>query len=481
MFRHASKHPIAGADMLASMTPDSSEGTAAMSNSDGADARRRWLTLTTLCLAVLVAQLDTGVIYLATRAIGDDLNAGINALQWIVDSYNLVYAVLLLTGGLLADLYGLRRVFMAGAGVFTVASLLSAAAPSASILIAGRALTGIGAALLIPSSLAIIRVVWHDPAERGRALGIWAACNGLAMATGPTLGGLLIGHFGWRSIFLVVIPVSMAALALTVPAIPESSDPQGRHFDGLAQVFGAVALGGFAFAGIQFHGAPTLALVAFLAAIPALAVFIRIEARMGPAALVPLDIFRSRAFCGAVTATAGMTFGMYGVLFLLPLEWLGTGRLDTLGAGIALIPMSLVFVAVSPFSGALTERYGARVMAAGGVAIIGAGLLLIAAGAGVPSIAPSEVGLILTGLGMGIATGPLMGSAVGAVTAARSGTASALINVARMVGATVGVAVLGAVFAIAGGGSEGLRMAMLIGGTSQIGCASLAWAAMRSL
>ncbi|MFV0411182.1 MAG: MFS transporter, partial [Paracoccus sp. (in: a-proteobacteria)] len=251
------------------MKTESSDGNTAISNSGGAsaDAKRRWLTLTTLCLAVLVAQLDTGIVYLATRAIGDDLKAGIDALQWIVDSYNLVYAVLLLTGGLLSDLYGRRRVFMAGAGVFTIASLLCAAAPSASILIAGRALTGIGAALLIPSSLAIIRVFWRDPAERGRALGIWAACNGLAMAIGPTLGGLLIGHFGWRSIFLVVIPVSTVAFLLAVPAIPESSDPQGRHFDGLAQLFGAVALGGFAFAGIQSHGAPKLALVVFVVAV----------------------------------------------------------------------------------------------------------------------------------------------------------------------------------------------------------------------
>lgn len=467
--------------MIPGMKTESPDGKAAISNSDGAgaDAKHRRLTLTTLCLAVLVAQLDTGVVYLATRAIGDDLKAGIDALQWIVDSYNLVYAVLLLTGGLLADLYGRRRVFMAGAGVFTIASLLCAVAPSVSILIAGRALTGIGAALLIPSSLAIIRVVWRDPAERGRALGIWAACNGLAMAIGPTLGGLLIGHFGWRSIFLVVIPVSTAAFLLAVPAIPESSDPQGRHFDGLAQLFGAVALSGFAFAGIQSHGAPMLALVVFLVALLALALFIRIEARKGSAALVPLDIFHSRTFCGAVTATAGMTFGMYGVLFLLPLAWLGTGRLGTLGAGIALIPMSLVFAAVSPFSGALTERYGARVMAAGGVAIVGVGLLLIAGGARFASIAPSEVGLILTGLGMGFATGPLMGAAVGAVAAARSGTASALINVARMVGATVGVAILGAVFAIAGGGANGLRTAMLLGGAIQIGCASLAWIAMR--
>ena len=163
------------------------------------------------------------------RPIGDYFHAGVGALQWVVDSYNLVYAVLLLTGGLLADLYGRRRIFMIGVAIFTAASLLCAAAPSIGVLIAGRALAGLGAALLVPASLAIIRVVWRDEAERGHALGIWAGCNGLAMAIGPTVGGLLIGSFGWRSIFLVVVPFGLAALALARPSIPESSDPQDRQ------------------------------------------------------------------------------------------------------------------------------------------------------------------------------------------------------------------------------------------------------------
>jgi EmrB/QacA subfamily drug resistance transporter len=454
-------------------------GDTSISDSMGMDTKWRWLTLTTLCLAVLVAQIDTAVVNLAMRPVGDDLKIGINALQWIVDSYNLVYAVLLLTGGLLADLCGRRLLFIIGAGIFTVASLLCAAAPSASILIGGRALAGLGAALLVPASLAIIRVAWPGAAERGRVLGIWAACNGLAMAIGPTLGGLLIAHLGWRSIFLVVVPVSVAALVLAVPSIPESSDPQGRHFDGLAQVFGAAALGGLAFAAIQSHEMSGLAVAAFLVATLALCLFVRVEARKGPVALVPLDIFRSRAFRGAVTATAGMTFGMYGVLFLLPLAWQSDGRFGTVEAGIALMPMALVFVAVSPFSGPLSARYGARAAAAGGVTIIGMGLMLIGVSADHTSILPTEIGLALTGLGMGFATGPLMGAAVGAVVAARSGTASALINVARMVGATVGVAVLGAAFSMAHGGATGLRAAMLLGGAIQIACAATAWRAMR--
>lgn len=445
----------------------------------GAAITHRWITLMTLCMAVLVAQVDTAVINLAIQPIGEYFSASVNALQWVVDSYNLVYAVLLLTGGQLADLYGRRRIFMVGAAIFTAASLLCAFAPSLSILISARALAGLGAALLLPASLAIIRVVWHEPVERGRALGIWAACNGLAMAIGPTLGGLLITRFGWQSIFLVVIPLSLAALLLAIPSIPESSDPQGRHFDAPAQLLGAIALGSLAFAAIQSHSMPSSAVITFVVAMLTLALFIKAEAKRGAAALVPLDIFRAREFRGAIIATTGMTFGMYGTLFLLPLTWQSTGRLDAIGAGIALIPMALVFVLVSPFSGALARKLGVRFMTAGGVAIIGSGLLLIGISAHLTSLVPAEMGLALTGLGMGLATGPLMGAAVGAVAAGRSGTASALINVARMAGATIGVAVLGAVFAMAHNGPDGLRFAMLLGGLVQIVCATVAWVTMR--
>ncbi|HHT8828688.1 TPA: MFS transporter [Burkholderia cenocepacia] len=405
--------------------------------------KRRGVTLLTLCLAVLVAQVDTAVVNLATRAIGAYFHAGVGALQWVVDSYNLTYAVLLLTGGLLADLYGRRRIFMAGTAVFTLASLLCALAPSVSVLIAARALAGIGAALLLPASLAIVRVVWRDPVARGRALGIWAACNGVAMALGPTLGGVLIRHFGWRSIFFVVVPLSVAAMLLAIPAVPESSDPHGRHFDGAAQVAGALAVASF---------------VAFVA----------IERHHGESALVPLDLFRISAFRGAIAATTGMTFGMYGVLFLLPLTWQSVGRLDSTGAGLALLPMALVFVVVSPWSGPLSERIGTRATTAGGVAVIASGLAAIGASAESASLLGAEIGLALTGLGMGIATGPLMTVAVGAVDAARSGTASALVNVARMTGATLGIAVLGTAFAAAHGGAAGLRVAMLAGAAVQL-------------
>ena len=174
-----------------------------------------------------------------------------------------------------------------------------------------------------------------------------------------------------------------------------------------------------------------------------------------------------------------MTFSMYGVLFLLPLTWQSTGRLDVAEAGIALMPMALAFALVSPFSGTLAAKLGTRLVTAGGGAIIAGGILLIGSSAHHASLVLAEVGLALTGLGMGFATGPLTGAAVGAVAAARSGTASALVNAARMAGATIGVAILGAVFAMAHGGSDGLRLAMFLGGLVQIAGAAAAWVSGR--
>lgn len=433
------------------------------------------LALVTLCLAVLIAQVDTSVVNLAVQPIGEYFKASVSALQWVVDSYNLFYAALLLTGGLLADLYGRRRVFMGGAALFTASSLACALSPTIQILIGGRVIAGLGAALLMPASLAIIRVVWPESDERNKVLGIWAATNGLALAIGPTLGGVLIGTFGWRSIFLLVVPIGLLAIGLAPRCIAESSDPAGRHFDGGGQMFGAVALGGVAVAAIELHRNLPLAGFGIVGAAVALALFINIERTKGTAALVDLVMLNVRPLRGALAATAAMTFGMYGVLFLVPLMWQSEGLLGPVGAGLALIPMALVFVLVSPLSGTLTIRFGARITTCGGVAVIGCGLIVLGLTADAASVAAAEAGLSLTGLGMGLATGPLMGVAVSAVAARRSGSAAALINVARMIGATLGVAVLGTVFAWARGGPHGLLLGMIFGGGVQITAAVFAW------
>lgn len=436
----------------------------------------RRAVLLAMCLGVLIAQVDTSVVNLAVQPIGAAFHAPVGALQWVLDAYNLVYATLLLSGGLLADLYGRRRVFLLGAGVMLIASLVCAFAPNIDVLIAARVGTGMGAALLLPSSLAIIRVVWHEPVERNRVLGVWASCNGLAFAIGPSLGGVLIHHFGWSSVFLLAVPLALTALVLGRLAVPETADPRGRHFDLPGQVFGAAVLGGLAYAAIAWHDGGRGWMFGLIPCVVGLPLFLLVERRHGAAALVPLDLFAEPTFSGTVAATAAMTFGMYGAIFLMPLVWQTSGTLSSAGVGLALLPVSLVFFIVSTQSGRLTERLGARAMTAGGTALVGLGLLVLSATHGGGRLLLAETGFFISGLGMGLNTGPLMSLAVGAVAPARSGTASALINVARMTGATLGVAVLGTVFAVRHGGAPGLDAAMLVGGLVQLGGAAAAWA-----
>jgi EmrB/QacA subfamily drug resistance transporter len=442
-------------------------------------ATNRPLVLLALCLGVLVAQIDTSVVNLASHAIGVTFQAGVAPLQWVLDGYNLTYAVLLLSGGLVADLYGRRRAFTIGAAVMATGSLVCAFAPSIGVLIAARATTGLGAALLLPSSLAIIRVVWPEPAARGRTLGIWASCNGLAFAIGPSIGGFLIEHAGWRSVFLLVVPLASVAFALAFMTMPKSADPEGRHFDLPGQVSGALVLGGLALAAITSHHGGDQWIAALLIAALAMPIFLWTERRRGDAALVPLDLFQIRPFSGAIAATAAMTFGMYGLIFLLPLVWQADGHLTPGQAGLLMMPTALVFFAVSTRSGHLAQRFGVRAMAASGTAVIGCGLLAVAASDAGSPMWLAQSGLLLTAIGMGLNTGPLHGIAVGSVAQARSGTASALINVARMAGATMGVALLGAVFAALHGGAAGLRAAMLIGGLVQLTGALVAFLRIR--
>jgi MFS transporter, DHA2 family, methylenomycin A resistance protein len=435
--------------------------------------------LVTMCLAVLLAQVDTSVVNLAMRSIGKDLQASVTGLQWVLDGYNISYALLLLTGGLLCDLYGRRRLFVIGAAAFTGGSVVCAAAPTIAMLIAGRAVAGVGAALLLPASLSIIRVEWREERARNRALGVWGACNGLAFVIGPTLGGALVGGFGWRSVFLIAVPLGLATTGFALRFVPESRDPAGRRFDVLGQLWGAAALGGVALAGIELARNRPVAVAALVGGIIALLLFIATERRHGDAAMVPPDLFRSRRFVGTLTATSVMTFGMYGVLFLVPLAWQDSGMLPAGSAGLALVPMASVFFVLSNFSGRLSEYLGARAMIAWGTALIGIGLFVIASTAAGTPLWLAESGLVLTGFGMGLNTGPLFGVAVASVPEARSGSAASLINVARMTGATLGVAMLGTAFAIAGSGEPGLRAAMLLGGIVQVIGALAASVALR--
>ncbi|MBY5450454.1 MAG: MFS transporter [Rhizobium sp.] len=442
----------------------------------GAHSQLRPAALAILCLGVIVAQVDTSVVNLAVQPIGLDLKASVTELQWVVDAYNLVYAALLISGGLFADLYGRRLMFMIGCAVFALASLGCAFASTIAILIAARALTGFGSALLLPASLSLIRVIYRDEKIRARALGIWAGCNGMSLAIGPSLGGFLIRDFGWRSVFFVVIPIGLTAAAGARLFVPESADRQGRSFDMLGQLLGIAALMVMTLAAIESSHLPPLwtSLLAIAGGL-FLLLFVRVERRLEQTALVPISMFSGSQFRGAMLGTAAMTFGMYGTLFLFPLASLGLGRLASVEVGLSLLPMAISFIAISPFSGAISERLGKKKAISAGLALMGLGNLLLGAAFLANWFIAEEIGLLLTGVGMGMATGPLTAVAVSTVTSDRAGTASALINVARMVGATIGVAILGAVFAFLGEAETAFIIAMSAGGSVQLLGSFIGW------
>jgi DHA2 family methylenomycin A resistance protein-like MFS transporter len=436
------------------------------------------VVLLTMCLGVLVAQLDSSVVNLAVKHIGGELGGGVSALQWVLDAYNLVYASLLLTAGALGDLYGRRRLFAAGMALFLLGSIVCGLAPGIGVLIAGRALTGLGAAFVLPTSLAILSATYRADDRRAWAVGLWASCNGLALAIGPSIGGLLVDVIGWRSIFLLILPICALALLLAWRAVPEGADPRGRRLDPLGQALAILGLGAIAFAVIEGgHWGwrhPSILAAAGIAAI-AFALFLAVEHR-GEGGLVPLALFRKRAFSAALAVAALMTFGMYGMLFLLPV-YLQTARgHSAFVAGIELLPASLTFVVVSSWSGRLAIRFGARAMTTAGMAAMGAGLLVLATLADDAPLWRMMAGLFVIGLGLGLNTGPVMTVAVANVPRARSGTASGLVNTARMVGATLGVALLGSIFAAATGSSAadpaaiaaGLRHSLSVGGAGEL-------------
>ena len=435
----------------------------------------RNLILLTLCLAVLLVQVDTSLVNLAVHNIGVALSAPINMLQWTVDGYNLTYALLLLSGGTLADILGRRRIFRLGVWGFTLGSVVSGLAPDVAVLILGRVVSGIGAAFLLPSTLSLIRVIWADPRQRAHAIGIWAGANGVAFVIGPTLGGFLISIAGWRSIFLLIIPLGLL-LGWLARILPESADREGRKLDLPGQLLAALGIASLAMAVVE-HGE----LAGWCAGLSVLSLtgFLMAERRAGDAAMMPLTLLRNRILTGAMGVAAAMTFGMYGLVFLLPLAWMQAGTLSAVRVGIALLPMSLAFAILSHKSGAWSHRHGVRALMTGGLGLIGAGIgTLSCTHAGSP-IWLSEIGLLLTGIGMALNTGPVLSVAVTAVAPTRAGTASALVNMARMMGATFGVAVLGAAYDAAGMGSHGFTLAMRIGAAVAFAGAVLAMRVVR--
>ncbi len=393
--------------------------------------------------------VDATIVNVALPSIGRELGGSVSDLQWIVDAYTVVFAGLLLSAGSLGDRMGARRLFDAGLILFTVASAACAAAPSVTFLIAARVVQGVGAALLVPSSLALLRAAYEKPAERARAVGAWGAIAGVGAASGPVLGGVLVGLVSWRAVFVVNIPLGILGLVLAAKHLPKAGERTATGFDPPGQVLGVLALTLLTFGLIEGGAAgwtSPLALVALIAFVPATVGLIAVE-RHTSDPMLPLSLFRSRTFSGASFVGLAINLGFYGQLFALSLYFQHVRGYSALVTGLALLPEG-VFVAVSSIvSGRVTSRTGPRVPMLAGLLCGTAGFAgLIVAGANT-SYLVLVVPLIAAGFGMAFTMPAATAAIIEAAPAERAGIASGVLNAARQAGGAIGVALLGTLIA----------------------------------
>ena len=418
-------------------------------------------------LGYFMVILDTTIVNVALPALRADLRASVSGLQWVVDSYLLMLAALLLSGGALADRLGARRVFQLGLGVFVAASVGCGAAPSTVVLVITRVVQGVGAALAVPASLALLRAAYPDPGPRARAVGVWGGIAGIAAAAGPILGGVLVTAASWRLVFFVNVPIGLAAMVLTTRHVP-APQARPRSLDAAAQLAGVLALAALTLALIEggHTGVTPLTISGAAVFVAATAAFIAIERRVEHP-MLPLTLFRDATFTGGNVVGLLINFGFYGELFVINLYFQQVLGYSALVAGLAVLPQMGVVAAASALSGRYTARAGGpRLTMLIGLVTGGAGLLgLIVAGVHTPYLL--LVGpLVAAGFGMAFTMPAATTAVVEAGPADRAGLASGAINAARQVGGVIGVALLGAL--VAGGGPivPGVRIGLAIAGAA---------------
>jgi len=414
-----------------------------------APARLTWI-LAAASFAFVIVQLDVTIVNVALPQIGADLGARVADLQWVVDAYTLGFAVFLLSAGVLGDKFGSKHVFLAGFLFFFVASLACGLSPNAAFLNLARAVQGIGAALLVPSSLAILNHAYaHDRKLLAKAIGFWTAAGGVSIAAGPVIGGLLLSVAGWRSIFLVNLPICACGFLFTlrlIPHIPNSGT--SRAFDWLGQLLAILMLTGFIGAVIECQPLGIrhpLVLGGLLVALTAGIGFILVEKKVA-APMLPLHFFRQAGFTTSVLFGVLANFSYYGVIFVLTFYLQKMRGYTVIEAGLAFLPLTATFIFSNIASGWVAGHFGLRVpMVLGGlIAALGYGLLgILGIGAHASFIAMLP-GFMLIPAGMGLGVPAMTTAILSSVERAFAGTASAILNTARQVGGALGVAVYGA-------------------------------------
>lgn len=411
----------------------------------GRPTRRGWV-LAVMCAGMFLVLLDVTVINVALPAISTGLHADLPQLQWIVTAYTITFAAVLLAGGTLGDIYGHKRVVMAGMLIFGLASAACGLAVTGSMLIGARAAQGIGAALLLPATLAVITRTFPDRKEQAKALGIWAGVSSFALPAGPILGGLLVSAGAWQAVFWINIPVVAAALALTARMIPATRGTIGRRVDVPGLIAGGVTLATIVFAVINAggEGMSAATLIAIGAAVIGVALFIVIEHRVPDPAL-PLRMLRSRAFIGANVVAGAMNFVGIGAIFTLTLYLQDVQHFSPSMGGLAVLPLFLPLAVLSPVTGRLTARFGPRLPMSCGLLLGAAGsacLLLLTPTGEYLGLLPVFLGL---GVGMGLLNAAVVSAAMRAVPADQAGLGSSVNNTARQAAGALGIAVYGGI------------------------------------
>jgi EmrB/QacA subfamily drug resistance transporter len=421
---------------------------------DGAGIRfgtptARWVVAATV-LGSGMAFLDGTVVNVALPAISEDLGASVSGLQWVVNAYLVTLSALLLLGGSLGDRYGHRAVYVAGAAVFTGASLLCGLAPSTELLIGARALQGVGGALLVPGSLAIIAATFH-PDDRGRAIGAWSGLAGVASSIGPFLGGWLIDAVSWRLVFLINIPLAAATILIAVRHVPETRSSKHEPLDLPGAALVTVALAAISYAAIE-HDKPSGAAAAGVGVI-ALIAFVLVE-RSSAHPMLPLQLFRSPQFTGTNLTTLAVYAGLGGSLFLVVLRLQVSLDYSALQAGTSLIPFTIIMLLLSPYAGQLGQRIGARLPLTIGPIVAAVGMYLLGAlGPGDSYLGDVLPGVVVLGVGMAITVAPLTAAVLGSVGDDQAGVASGVNNAVARFAGMLAVAALPGLAGIATGGS----------------------------
>ena len=412
-----------------------------------AEENRKWWTLAAVAFALFMIMLDNTVVNVALPAIQKDLHMSVSALEWVVSGYALSFAVLMLSGGKLADMLGRRLIFVLGLAIFASSSLACGLAGSPSVLIAARVVQGLGAAFMMPATLSIISATF-PPKQRGTAIGIWAGVSALALAIGPLVGGLITEHISWNWIFYINVPVGALGIVAAVVIIRESKDTSHeQRLDIPGLLTSGIAFFAVTFAVIESNrygwGSPTI-IGLFALAVVALAAFVFVELKQR-LPMFDLQLFRNGTFVGANTVAFLVTLAMFGVFFFISLYMQQIRGYSPVRAGATFLPMTILIILIAPLAGRASDKLGSRWLMAGGMSLVGVSLLLFARLEAHTSFWGILPGLVVGGTGMALTMTPMTAAAMSAVPVDKAGVGSGMLNTFRQVGGSFGIAIMGAI------------------------------------